>query len=76
MNKIFQKSKKINFCYLKFNLIGFCYLSNSIVNSFIDYINRQNEDFRPKVNDLSIELENLIQNKINEWKNLNITIKD
>ncbi|CAF2980796.1 unnamed protein product [Rotaria sp. Silwood2] len=42
--------------------------NNSIVNSFLDYINRQNEDFRPKSNDLSIELDNLIQTRTNEWK--------
>ncbi|CAF1034844.1 unnamed protein product [Rotaria sordida] len=50
--------------------------NNSIVDSFLDYINRQNEDFRPKANDLSIELDNLIQIRTNEWKNLTTTIKD
>ncbi|CAF1117324.1 unnamed protein product [Rotaria sordida] len=50
--------------------------NNSIVDSFLDYINRQNEDFRPKANDLSIELDNLIQIRTNEWKNLITTIKD
>ncbi|CAF1016396.1 unnamed protein product [Rotaria sordida] len=50
--------------------------NSSIVDSFLDYINRQNEDFRPKANDLSIELDNLIQIRTNEWKNLITTIKD
>jgi hypothetical protein len=50
--------------------------SNSIVNSFLDYINRQNEDFRPKANGLSIELDNLIQSRTNQWKNLITAIKD
>lgn len=44
--------------------------SNSIVNVFLDYINRQNEDFRPRSNDLSIELDKLIQDRTNEWKSL------
>ena len=49
----------------------FIYLnSNSIVNSFLDYINRQNEDFRPRSNDLSIELDRLIQDRRNEWKTI------
>ncbi len=46
------------------------------MNSFLDYINRQNEDFRPKANNLSIELDHLIQTRTNEWKNLITTIKD
>ncbi len=50
--------------------------SNSIVNSFLDYIHRQNEDFRPKSKDLSIELDNLIQTRTTEWKNLITTIKN
>lgn len=44
--------------------------SHSIVNSFLDYIHRQNEDFRPKANDLSTELDHLIQTRTNEWKSL------
>jgi hypothetical protein len=54
----------------------YLFSSNSIVNSFLDYINRQNEDFRPKSNDLSIELDNIIQTRTNQWKNLITTIKD
>ncbi|CAF3547779.1 unnamed protein product [Rotaria sp. Silwood1] len=50
--------------------------NNSIVNSFLDYMNRQNEDFRPKANDLSIELDNLIQTRTNEWNNLITTINN
>jgi hypothetical protein len=71
---IFQKSKKI----MKMKIFYWIYLffSNSIVSSFLDYINRQNDDFRPKANDLSIELDNLIQTRTNQWKNLITTIKD
>jgi hypothetical protein len=54
----------------------YLFSSNSIVNSFLDYINRQNEDFRPKANGLSTELDNLIQSRTNQWKNLITTIKD
>jgi gamma-glutamylcysteine synthetase len=68
---IFQKGKKKN---SKFYF--YLFYSNSIVNSFLDYINRQNEDFRPKANDLSIELDNLIQTRSNEWKNLITKTKD
>ncbi|UJR30243.1 hypothetical protein I4U23_017781 [Adineta vaga] len=44
--------------------------NNSTINSFLDYIHRQNDDFRPKVNDLANELDKHIQTKTNEWKNL------
>ncbi|CAF0802117.1 unnamed protein product [Adineta steineri] len=44
--------------------------NHTTVNSFLEYINRQNEDFRPKANDLSIELDNLIEARNNEWNNL------
>ncbi|CAF0856116.1 unnamed protein product [Adineta steineri] len=44
--------------------------NHTTVNSFLEYINRQNEDFRPKANDLSIELDNLIETRNNEWNNL------
>ena len=64
---IFPKSKKEN---KNFKNLIFIFYSNSIVNSFLDYINRQNDDFRPKAKDLSIELDNLIQTETNEWKNL------
>lgn len=50
--------------------------SNSIVNLFLDYINRENEDFRPKAHNLSIELDNLIQTRTTEWKNLIMTIEN
>ncbi|CAF2009668.1 unnamed protein product [Rotaria magnacalcarata] len=49
--------------------------NNLTVNSFLDYINRQNEDFRPKGNNLSMELDNLIQSRTNEWKTLITTNK-
>ena len=45
---------------------GFLVFSNSMVNSFLDYINRQDEDFRPKAKDLSIELDQFIQTRTNE----------
>ncbi|CAF1306017.1 unnamed protein product [Adineta ricciae] len=45
--------------------------NHSIVDSFLEYVHRQNDDFRPKANDLANELDNLIQTKTNQWKNLN-----
>lgn len=74
---LIEKTKQIQmdfskkyFHLLKFSLYNLIYSSNSIVNSFVNYIHQQNEDFRPKSNDLSNQLDNLFQTKTNEWKNI------
>jgi hypothetical protein len=50
--------------------------SHSIVNSFLDYVNRQNDDFRPKALHLSNDLEHLIDERTNEWKFLIAAINE
>lgn len=50
--------------------------SHSAVNTFLDYINRQNDDFRPRAANLSQQLNVHLQSKITEWKTLRTSIRD
>lgn len=48
--------------------------SHSTVHAFVDYVNKQNDDFRPKANDLSNALNQHVKNRLNEWAQLQQSI--
>ena len=50
--------------------------SHAAVHTFVDYVNKQNGDFRPKANDLSKKLDEHLETQIAEWKNLATKIND